>query len=213
MGNEMNSQLDRPYRKTLTSHGLIYMGGEELGITIKNLSITGVLAELNNKAEGTDVKDIFNNLLASTTVDFYLPEMRLAGEVEVSRVDMLNNQIFLALEFKTVAYDVDNLLYKRKAYRKHMPGPGQILLNKKYREFNAVNVSVEGLMIRLDEIIAVEEGTITLFEFPQLELEGEIKIVWVDQTDNTGTLMGLQYVHMEKTTVKGIPRFAPQQTA
>ncbi|WP_246246928.1 PilZ domain-containing protein [Candidatus Methylobacter favarea] len=189
------------------------MGGEELEITIKNLSITGVLAELNNSGENTEVRDIFNNLLASTLIDFYLPEMRLAGEVEVSRVDLLNNHIFLALEFKTVAYDIDNLLYKRKAYRKHMPGPGQILLNKKYREFNAVNVSVEGLMIRLDEIIAVEEGAITLFKFPQLELEGEIKIVWVDYSDNCGTLIGLQYMHMGKTLVKGIPRFAPPQTA
>lgn len=208
----MNSHLDRPYRKPLTSHGLIYMGGEEQEITIKNLSITGVLAELNNKSGGTDVKNIFNTLLASTTIDIYLPELRLAGEVEVSRVDMLNDHIFLALEFKTVAYDVDNLLYKRKAYRKHMPGPGQILLNRKYREFNAVNVSVEGLMIHLDEIIAVEEGTITVFEFKRLELEGEIKVIWVDHTDNSGTLIGLQYVHMEKTTIKGMPRFAPQQT-
>ncbi|MDD5581222.1 MAG: PilZ domain-containing protein [Methylobacter sp.] len=208
----MNSQLDRPYRKPFTSHGLIYMGGEEQAITIKNLSLTGVLAELNHKGENTDIKDIFNTLSASTTIDLYLPEMRLAGEVEVSRVDMLNDHIFLALEFKTVTYDVDNLLYKRKAYRKLMPGPGQILLNRKYHEFNAVNVSVEGLMIRLDEIIAVKEGTITLFEFKKLELKGEIKVVWVDHSDNSGTLIGLQYVHMEKTTIKGIPRFAPQQT-
>jgi hypothetical protein len=208
----MNSQLDRPYRKTLTTHGLIYMGGEELGITIKNLSITGVLAELNNKGQDTDVKDIFNTLLASTIIDFYLPEMRLAGEAEVSRVDMLNDHIFLALEFKTVAYDVDNLLYKRKAYRKNVSGPGQILLDRKYRDFNAVNVSVEGLMIHLDEIIAVEEGTITVLEFKRLELEGEVKVIWVDHTDNSGTLIGLQYIHMEKTPIKGIPRFAPQQT-
>jgi len=44
----MYSDLDRPCRKNLPSHGLIYMGEEEQEITIINISITGVLAELNS---------------------------------------------------------------------------------------------------------------------------------------------------------------------
>lgn len=191
------------------SHGLIYMGGEEQEITIKDLSLTGMLAELKcDQAGGKGAKEIFNLLSASTTIDLYLPEIRLAGEAEVVRLDMQNGHIFLALEFKSVAYDADNQLYKRKAYRKNMTAPGKILLNDEYRNFKTVNVSVDGLMINLAESLDVEVGQITMFEFEQLELDGEVKVMWVERTADSGTLLGLQYVHMEKTTIKGIPRFA-----
>ncbi len=203
----MNSDLNRPYRKKLMSHGLIYMGGEEHEIAIKDLSLSGVLTELKADQSTKDIKDIFNMLSASTTIDLYLPEMRLAGEAEVVRVDMHDDHILLALEFKNMSYDVDNQLHKRKVYRKNMTDPGKILLNGAYHEFTTVNVSVDGLMINLPGSIAVKEGEITMFEFERLGLEGEIKVVWVEHTADSGTLIGLQYVHMKKTAIKGIPRF------
>lgn len=203
----MNLVLDRPYRKNLMSHGLIYMGGEEQEITIKDLSLTGVLAELKCDQASRDVKDIFIKLSASTTIDLYLPEMRLAGEAEVVRVDMINDHILLALEFKNVVYDVDNQLYKRKVYRKNMVVPGKILLNGEYHEFNTINASVDGLMVNLAESLAVEAGEVTVFEIERLELEGEIKVIWAERSADGGILLGLQYVHMEKTVIKGIPRF------
>jgi hypothetical protein len=209
----MYAKLARPCRKNLVSDGLIYMGDEEHGITIKNISINGVFAKLNSNREDIDIKYIFNQLLVSRIIDLYLPEMRLAGEVEVVRAEIEDGHILLALEFKNIAFDIDKDLNKRKAYRKSMPGPGKILLNGEYREFSGVNVSVEGLMISLPEIISVEEGTITRFEFKRLELEGEVKVIWIDITSDNRTLMGLQYVHMENKAIKGIPRFAPQQTA
>lgn len=209
----MNASLLRPYRKNLTTHGLIYLAGEEQPITIKNISITGVLAQLDSKVGKNDIKHIFNTLLASTIIDLYLPEMRLAGEVEVIRVDMQDDHILLALEFKNVTYDVNDLLYKRKAYRKNLPGPGHILFNGEYLEFNSVNVSVDGIMIRLAETVHVEPEVVTVFEFKRLELEGEIKVIWIEHLPEGETLMGLQYVHMEKLAVKGIPQFAWPQRA
>lgn len=200
-------ELDRSYRKNLTTHGLIYMGGKEQEITIKDLSLTGVLVELKSDQVSRDPKDIFNILSASTTIDLYLSEMRLAGEAEVVRVDMFDDYMLLALEFRHVAYDVDNQLYKRRVYRKSMTAPGKILLNGEYHDFNSVNVSVDGLMIILVENITVGVGEVTVFEFEQLGLEGEIKVIWVDHTPNKGTLIGLQYVHMEKSAIKGIPSF------
>jgi len=194
----MDAKIDRPYRKNLTSHGLIYMGEEEYGITIKNFSINGVLATLNSNREDIDVKYIFDSLLVSTTIDLFLPEMRLAGEVKVVRAEMEDGQILMALEFKNIAYDIDKNLNKRKVYRKNMSGPGKILLNGEFHNFNTLNVSVEGLMICLSEAISVEEGRIIRFEFNRLELEGEIKVLWVDSVSDGRTLMGLQYIHMEK---------------
>lgn len=204
----MSLDLSRPYRKNLMSHGLIFIGGEEREITIKDLSLTGVLAELKSDPAITDVKDIFTMLSASTTIDLYLPEIRLAGEAEVVRVDMRDSHILLAVEFRNVAYDSDNQLYKRKVYRKNMKAPGKILLNGEYRDFNTVNVSVDGLMVNIAEPIDVKVGEVTVFEFERLGLDGEIKVIWVDCSTDFGTLLGLQYVRMEQTVIKGIPRFA-----
>jgi hypothetical protein len=209
----MYSNLDRPCRKNLTSHGLIYMGEEEHEITVLNISITGILAELNSHKKDIDVKYIFNMLLTTTIIDLYLPEMRLAGEAEVVRVDVDNDRVLLALEFKNIAFDIDKTLNKRKVYRKNMPDLGQILLNGEYHEFKTVNVSLEGLMISLSETISVEEGTITYFEFKRLELNGKVEVIWSDLTVDAETLIGLRYVNLNSDNITGIPRFDRQQTA
>lgn len=207
----MNSKIERSYRKSLKLHGLIYFGGKEENIIVKNLSITGLLAELNNDADKhQDIKDIFNTLKLSTVLDVFLPEMNLTGEVEVIRVDMINDRILLALEFKNLSFESDNFLYSRKDYRKRMQGSGKILLNGQYHEFDTVNVSVVGLMIQLNKKIDIEEGTITVFNFDKLELSGEVKVIWIEHLADNVTLIGLQYLNMENTVIKGVPRFMKQ---
>ena len=200
----------RHYRKKLTTQGLIYLGGEELEITLSNISITGLLAELVPNEAFSDIEALFNTIKLSPIVDIYLQEMRLIGEVEIVRADLINGCIYLAMDFRNITHDVDNLIYERQAYRKNLAAPGLIILNGEHYHFHTVNVSVDGLMIRLAEQIEVEEGTVAAFDFKRMDLLGEVKIIWVDH-DETGTLMGLRYNYLEKTFVKGIPRFAPQQ--
>ena len=201
------SDEKRSYRKNLTSHGLIYLGGEELKISVKNLSITGLLAQLEDNESIHDTSDVFRSIKTSSLIDIYLPEMRLAGEASVVRTDMADGHINLALEFRNVSYDVDNVLYKRKAYRKDITAPGQIIFNGNKHHFFTKNVSVDGLMILIKEKIEVEIGVVTIFDFPRLQLRGEIQVAWVEQLEEGLTLVGLQYVHMEKGTITGIPSF------
>ena len=97
-----NIRIDRPDRKDITSHGMIYMGNEEYRITVKNISKKGVLVQLisnNNK----DIKYIFNQLLVSTIIELHLPELRFDGKAEVVRADMEDGHTLLALEFKDIA--------------------------------------------------------------------------------------------------------------
>ncbi|MFW5444196.1 MAG: PilZ domain-containing protein [Methylococcaceae bacterium] len=197
----------RSYRKKIASHGLIYLGGEERDISVRNLSITGLLAELADNSASFDIRDVFQLIKLSTSIDIYLPEMRLAGEAEVVRADIVDGLIHLALEFRNLSYDVDTLLYKRKAYRKNMTAPGQIVFNNKKYDFFTKNISVDGLMILMKETIDVDEGTLTIFDFKRLNLRGKIKVIWVDHGLDGSTLIGLQYVQMEKDKIKGIPRF------
>jgi hypothetical protein len=203
----MSLHVKRPYRKNLASYGLIYMGGEEHSITVRNISLTGVLVKINQKPNQNDLNNIYREILAASVIDMYIPALRLAGETEAVRVDLEDDYLLLALEFKTVTYDIDRVLYKRKAYRKNIVAPGQILLDGVYREFFSVNASVDGLMIRLAEKVSVEKDLVTVFEFKQLEVEGEIQVIWVEHVSHNDTLMGLQYLHIGKSPIKGVPRF------
>lgn len=206
----MSFSLKRSYRKNFASQGLIYIDGEEREITIKNLSITGVLVELKNPA---DVEVVSNALSALPTLDIYLPRLQLVGEADVVRIDSQPDNITIALRFKHISYGVDNIMYKRKAYRKKLSVPGRILLDGLIHDFVSVNVSTDGLMIHLSESVEVEEGATTLFEFTslfeskELDLKGQIKVIWRDAVPNGGTLLGLQFINMTKNSIKGVPQF------
>jgi len=208
----MNSKIKRSYRKNLKLHGFIYFGEQEQNIIVKNLSITGLLAELQNNPEGpaATIDELFEILKGSTLVDLFLPEINLTGEAEVIRVDMLKDSLLIALEFKTLSFENDNLLYSRKEYRKKMQGSGRILLNGHYHEFNMVNVSFLGLMIQLNEKMEIKEDTITVFSFKPLELSGDVRVIWLEHLPNGETLMGLQFLDIESTVIKGLPRFTGQ---
>ncbi|MEC4750389.1 PilZ domain-containing protein [Methylomicrobium sp. Wu6] len=205
----MKLELPRSFRKDLHLHGLIFHNGEERSIIVKNLSITGLLAELDQqKGAENDIKDIFNSRQSSTLVDIFIPSMRLAGEMEVVRADSKKNKLLIALEFKTVSYDVEDFIYKRKVYRKRMPGPGRILLNGNFHPFTAVNVSVDGLMILLNKRITIEEtDEKAYFEFINLGLTGEASIVWTDYPHENETLIGLRYELLKQGELSGLPIF------
>jgi hypothetical protein len=205
----MKFELPRPFRKDLHLQGLIFLNGEERSIVVKNLSITGLLAEMDQqKGAEKDIEDIFNSLQSSTLVDIFIPSMRLTGEMEVIRADTKKDKILIALEFKSVSHDVEDFIYKRKVYRKRMPGTGHILLNGAYHPFTAVNVSIEGLMILLNETVTIDEpGVKATFEFETLGLTGEARIVWIEHPHTNETLLGLHYERLEHGEPNGIPRF------
>ncbi len=200
----MNFYINRLYRKNLKSQGLIYIGGKEQEISIKNLSITGALAELKNCS---DIELINAAISASPTVDVYLPKLKLAGEADVVRVDGTSRHIKLALQFKHISYDVDELMYKRKAYRKNIRVIGQLFVGNTYYNFFSVNISTDGLMIRLPEHVSLSEGDIVPFQFKELDLMGQVKVIWQDDAPNGAILLGLQYINLSKKLITGVPNF------
>ncbi|ATG88491.1 PilZ domain-containing protein [Methylomonas koyamae] len=197
---------NRAYRKSLASHGLLYLGLAEHEIVVVNLSITGLLALLKVNPSLADIKDIFRALQVSPLIDFYLPDMNLAGEAEVVRAESVDAGFQIAVEFRNLSYDVDNLLYSRRAYRKNISAAGHIVFNDTDYAFNTENVSIDGIMIRMLGRIAVEEGTVASFDFHQLGVEGEAKVVWIEY-DEISTLMGLQYLHLRRGEIVGVPKF------
>jgi hypothetical protein len=201
----MNSSAKRSYRKNLVTSGLIYINGEEREVSVSNISMTGISVQFGC-VDGAE--NSFNDNLITKIIDFYLPHLRLVGSAEIVRVSKQEGRVSLALKFKDISYDIDSLLYKRKVYRKNLSISGRILLNNRYVDFQTVNVSVEGLMVRLTEVANVAEGITTQFEFANLSLKGEVQVVWVDSDSKGGTLLGLKYINMNTDKIKGIPRFS-----
>ncbi|MDT8407336.1 MAG: PilZ domain-containing protein [Methylococcales bacterium] len=201
---------NRPYRKKLTTEGFIYLNGHEYLLILNNLSITGLLGELEADDSILDITSLFNIIQQNTSVDIYLSQLRLAGEAKVVRADLVNDRIYLALEFRDIEYDVDNALYLRHNYRKRMEASGLIEIDDQIMTFTTINVSVDGMMIQLPGEVPLEAESIVQFDFSQLELVGEARIVW-RRYEHGNTVAGLEYTLLQKNAPP-LPRFAKGKT-
>jgi len=199
----MTGLVKRAYRKRLSSSGLIYLGFKEYQIQVVNLSLTGLLAQFK---ANSSVKDVFRDIQLSPLVDIYLPDIRVAGEAEVVRVDELEEGLQIAIEFRNLSYDVDNLLYNRRAYRKQMTAPGEITSHNAVYEFYTENVSVDGIMAHVDGKMKIDPGAVVHIWFKHLDLGGDCEVVWVESGTET-VLIGLKYLRLERDIVPGVPNF------
>lgn len=195
------------YSNNLATKGFVFLGGQELEVNINNLTITGFLAELIPGSSMHNVRDVFQAINLAPIIDIYLPNLKIAGEAEVVRTEQMNNCISFALEFRSISYAVDFMLYSRKAYRHSISAPGQIIINDEILPFTTENVSVDGMMIRLAGSVEILPGTVTHYEIKRLELSGEIMVAWV-QYDDDSTLMGMEYQYLKKDSIKNLQRSA-----
>ncbi|MCX7089566.1 MAG: PilZ domain-containing protein [Methylococcales bacterium] len=186
------------YRKTLTSQGHLYLAGEELRIAVKNYSIAGVLVEIAPNPTIKNVDDFQRAINSTELVDIYLQDMRLAAEMSVVRVDMVGDSLQVVMAFVHVSYDVDEIFYKRKAYRKRLKVSGLILLNDHATPFKTINASLDGFMIHLDSNVTVLPGLVTTFVIESERLSGKVAVMWAEHDADGGVVMGLQYIHMAK---------------
>ena len=202
----MNNSTEN-YQKKLSMAGLLFMGGIEHEMQVKNVSISGLTAIIEPSAEIKDEKDIFLIMNKSTLVDFYVKKLNLAGEAELIKVDVVDGKIFLSIEFKQISYDAKSFLYKRKVYRKNMASPGIILVANKVYNFITHNVSVTGFMIRISDDVDLREEELVEFKFDDLQIHGKALVVWVEHDGISGTMVGLEYQRMKKADLSSIPTF------
>lgn len=212
MMNAVIGMEKRAYRKRLSCDGLIYLGFEEHKIRVINLSLTGLLAEFKQDTSVNGIKDIFESIRVSPIVDIYLPDIRIAGEAEVVRAEAKEEGLQIAIEFRNLSYDVDNLLYNRRAYRKNMTAPGQIIIEDTVYAFNTENVSVDGIMAHIQAKVEVATGMVVHFSFKHLELQGEGEVMWAEQGPHS-TLIGLKYLRLERDSIPGVPHFVRDKNA
>ena len=201
------NNLRENYRENVSMAGWLFMAGVEHKMQIHNLSISSVLASIEPTAVIKNEQDIFKIMQDSSLVDIYIKTLSVAGEAEIVRVEMKDNRILISMEFKQVVYNAESLLYKRKVYRKNMDTPGKILIFDTVYNFIACNVSVTGLMIRIPDKIDLQEGVLTEIKFDNLQIHGKAVVIWAEQVENDGTLIGLEYKRMKKADLSSIPKF------
>lgn len=190
------------------SYGIVYLGGEELRVLVKTISLTGLIVDLENKLLTDDIYDMFQLLANSeTTIDIFLPETQLTGEVQVLKIKKIDKALSIEFEFSQISYDTDNLLHRRHSYRENLKSLGTLVLNRKQYPFQTKNASIDGLMIHINEYVPIDkDNDIAIFSIKNLRLKGQCKIVWVEYKGNNQSFIGLQYIHLEKDENQAIPR-------
>ncbi|MGD0959316.1 MAG: PilZ domain-containing protein [Methylomonas sp.] len=200
----------RPVREAVNASGLLSLGSVEHRIQLLNVSLTGFLAELEYDDRIQDFNNMLQALRATPVIDFYFPVKRLAGEAKVARVEVIEHGFRIGLEFCSLTYDIDELLYKRRAFQKHIRATGNVLFNGHHYTFKTENVSVYGMVIRILDRLDFETGSVMRFSFDQLELHGEVQVVWGDR-DYNSTLLGVQFLHKVKSETLAIPDYERMQ--
>lgn len=196
----------RAYRKNLTTSGLIYLGQEEHEVRVINISLSGMLVELKPEASVSSINDIFRALRVSSILDFYLPSMGMSGDAQVVRAYPGEQGMAIAVEFRNLNYEVENQPYMRRAYRKSIATAGKLIIDHVEYAFATVNVSVDGVMVRIGARIEAREGEKVAFSFDKLELEGYAEVMWCERGDEA-TLLGLKYWRLQNNAIKGVPNF------
>jgi hypothetical protein len=186
-------QHQHPYQKPINSRGWVYLDGEMREITVKSISIVGALAQLHLDDSNFSSKRTLQHLSSIKSIDFFLPHLQLSGAAKIMNVDSSQEEILLTLEFENLAYTVDEPVFKRKSYRKEIAIPGKITVKDKAHPFVTVNISMDGLMIRVPEVLPIEKDWFMPFEFTNSDLKGFVKVVWAQTKGENETLVGLQY--------------------
>ncbi len=201
-------QVDRDYRQVLTGQALVFIAGEELEVTVRNISLTGLYAELDESRLLKNPDDLVKSLKKNPIIDLLFEKLDFAGEAKATRVERGDGKISIAMEFKNITYGVSTRLYRRNVYRKSFSGTGYIQLNARKIQFKTHNVSVEGLLISIPKRVSVKRNTVAKFIIQQLKLKGKARVIWTEPDEKYGLLLGLQYVNLEKSLLAGkIPTF------
>ena len=201
------SKERKTYRKRLHTKGVIFIDNEELEFTIHDVSVGGMYVALHPGRKVKYIDDVWLAMKTNPIIDLQVKAMRMTAEAEIVRADMEEGIMFLALEFKNISNYADNPFYERKVYRKNMIESGHILFGSKALKFTTRNVSVTGLMIHIAEKVEEEIGFITAFDFRKLGFKGKVKVVWLEYSEDGGTLIGLEYVNMDNLKIKDVPSF------
>jgi hypothetical protein len=187
----------KEYRKSFTSNGSIYLGGEKLHFKGYDISVRGMQIELTQGTLVQNVSDVAQIIESNSTAEIYVDELRLTGEVELIWVRDDEDKILIGLEFRDVMHNAEKLWRKRRYYRKNLVKTGVLIIKDREMDFECKNFSVEGLCLRVtsheDTKILARDNAKVISE--QLSLDALAKIAWVNRNEDDELItLGLRYL-------------------
>ena len=187
----------KEYRKSFTSNGSIYLGGEKLHFKGYDISVRGMQIELTQGTLVQNVSDVAQIIESNSTAEIYVDELRLTGEVELIWVRDDEDKILIGLEFRDVMHNAEKLWRKRRYYRKNLVKTGVLIIKDREMDFECKNFSVEGMCLRVTshEDTKILEGDDAKVISEQLSLDALAKIVWVNRNEDDELIsLGLRYL-------------------
>jgi c-di-GMP-binding flagellar brake protein YcgR len=191
----------KEYRKSFTSNGSIYLGGEKLYFKGYDISVRGMQIELTQGTLVQNVSDVAQIIESNSTAEIYVDELRLTGEVELIWVREDEEKILIGLEFRDVMHNAEKLWRKRRFYRKKLVKTGSLILQDQEIDFECLDFSIDGMRLRVAEQNneIVKAGAEAKIVSDQLGLEALAKIVWVNRNEDDEIIYsGLRYLEINE---------------
>ena len=191
----------KEYRKSFTSNGSIYLGGEKLHFKGYDISVRGMQIELTQGTLVQSVSDVAQIIESNSTAEIYVDELRLTGEVELIWVREDEEKILIGLEFRDVMHNAEKLWRKRRFYRKKLVKTGSLILQDQEIDFECLDFSIDGMRLRVAEQNneIVKAGAEAKIVSGQLGLEALAKIVWVNRNEDDEIIYsGLRYLEINE---------------
>ncbi|MGR9043831.1 MAG: PilZ domain-containing protein [Gammaproteobacteria bacterium] len=186
----------KEYRKNFSSSGQLHMAGETLDFISHDVSVKGISIEVVPGRLLSDYADFEAYIKENTLVEVFVEELMMTGDAEVIWLRNDQGKILMGLEFHDVIYNADRLWLKRQFYRKEQTFSGFLLIKDRRIEFEGKNVSIDGLMIFLNELDEglVQNAVVRLFS-EQLKIKAMAKICWIkEEMEPKGYYLGLRYL-------------------
>ena len=172
------------------------MAGETLEFISHDVSVNGIAIEVVPGRLLSEYSDFEACIKENTSAEIFVKDLMLTGEAEVSWLRYEQGKILMGLEFGDVIYNADRLWLKRQFYRKEQSFTGYLVINNSKVGFEGKNVSIDGLMIHLNELdeTLVQNSVVRLYS-ESLNIKALAKICWIKaETDSKGCYLGLRYL-------------------
>jgi len=171
---------DRLERFDHNASGCITMGGKELFFKLKDMSLTGFLAELDDNfflKSKTECNAELAGLGCDIRFHVFSPEM--SGIAKLVLVEPVRERLLIALQFSVINFAAGFKVFKRCLPRKEMPLNGRLFWQDQCYDFKSEDVSLNGLSVKMASQCSVTGGELISIELPRLCVSGSARVKWL----------------------------------
>jgi len=192
----MSKRCERILFKTV---GYIWVGREELSVSLENISLTGFLAYVEPTVLMPTVRELFQGISEHKFIEFNLVEINISGICTMVWSKTIAGRFLTGFEFYDSKYDSSVTKSKRRFYRAGRLIKGAIKHNGFSCNFTTTNTSPLGMMAMVTGSVEFKKNDKVQFEIEAKKMSGIAKVIWFKyDVQCVNALMGLEFVMVSK---------------